>query len=59
MLEKLDEKFFSPEHSGPTDIVSFLEIYDDEEISMTKRDAYEQIAGLIELLRNNSIYTAP
>jgi len=58
MLEKLDEKFSSPEHAGPTDIVSFLEIYDDEEISMTKRDAYEQIAGLIELLRNNSIYTA-
>jgi hypothetical protein len=51
MLEKLAEKFSSPEHAGPADIVSFLEIHDEDEISMVKRDAYEQIANLIELLR--------
>ena len=46
-------KNFFQEHAGPTDIISFLEIYDYEEISITKRDVYEQIAGLIKLLRNN------
>lgn len=51
MFEKLNDKFSSPEHAGPVDVVSFLEIYDEEEISMIKRDAFEQIASLIELLR--------
>ena len=51
MLNKLNDKFSSPEHAGPADIVSFLEIYDEEEINMIKRDAFEQIASLIELLR--------
>lgn len=51
MLENLNDKFSSPEHAGPADIVSFLEIYDEEEINMIKRDAFEQIASLIELLR--------
>lgn len=51
MLEKLSDKFSSPEHAGPADIVSFLEIYDEEEISMIKRDAFEQIASLIEFIK--------
>lgn len=51
MLLKLQGKFASPEHAGSADIVSFLEIYDDEEIEMTKRDSFEQINRLIQLLQ--------
>lgn len=50
MREKLKEKFASIEHAGPIDIVSFLEIYDEEEIALTKRDAFEQISLLISSL---------
>jgi hypothetical protein len=48
MLLKLQEKFASTEHAGPADIVLFLAIYDEEEIEMTKRDAFEQIESLIK-----------
>lgn len=51
MIEKLKDKFSSPEHAGPADVVSFLELYDEEEISMIKRDTYEQIVSLIEFLK--------
>jgi hypothetical protein len=51
MLQKLKEKFLSPEHSGPADIVSFLELYDEEEIEMHKRDAFEQVSSMIEFLK--------
>lgn len=50
MINKLEGKFASPEHAGPIDIISFLELYDDEDIEMTKRDSFEQIKRLIELL---------
>jgi hypothetical protein len=52
MLVKLSGKFASHEHAGPADIVSFLELYGDEDIEMTKRDSFEQINRLIELLQN-------
>ena len=47
----LNDKFSSPEHSGPTDVVSFLGILDEEENDMIKRDVFEQISGLIKLLK--------
>lgn len=50
MIEKLSEKFSSPEHSGPVDVASFKEISDDDELDIVKRDAYEQVNSLIELL---------
>ncbi len=53
MIEKLNEKFSSPEHAGPADIVSFLELYDEEEISMIRRDAFEQISSLIQTTNSN------
>lgn len=52
MLEKLKEKFSSPEHAGPVDVVSFLEIYEQEEIEMVKRDTFEHINRLVELLES-------
>lgn len=51
MLEKLEEKFASTEHSGPVDVAVFQEISDEEEIAMIKRDAYEHVNRLIELLK--------
>ncbi|AIQ10770.1 hypothetical protein PDUR_01055 [Paenibacillus durus] len=48
--QKLKEKFESPEHAGPVDIVSFLEVYDDEEIDMVKRDSFEQVNRLLGLI---------
>jgi len=51
MLEKLQEKFRSTEHAGSFDIVAFLGQTDGEEIEFTKRDSFEQIAKLIEILR--------
>lgn len=51
MIEKLNEKFSSPEHSGPTDVVLFLELIDEEEIEMMKRDVFEHVNQLITKLR--------
>lgn len=51
MLQKLKGKFESPEHAGPADIVSFLELYDDEEIARVMRDAFEQVNRLLVLLQ--------
>lgn len=53
MKEKLKSKFGSPNHAGAVDVASFLELNDSEEIEMIKRDAYEQIATLLELLESN------
>ena len=50
MKEKLSEKFASPNHAGPTDVAAFLDLVDEEEIAITKRDAYEQIQALIRRL---------
>lgn len=48
MCEKLNEKFASPEHAGPRDIVEFLDIHDEEEAEQLQRDAYERIHQLLE-----------
>lgn len=50
MKEKMVGKFASSEHAGPKDVVDFLELEDDEEIEMTKRDAYEQVQALLRLI---------
>ena len=50
MKEKLSEKFASPNHAGPADVAAFLDLVDEEEVALTKRDAYEQIQALIHRL---------
>ena len=49
--EKLSEKFASPNHSGPVDIVNFMNIVDDEESEQIKQDAYQKIKFLVDGLR--------
>ncbi len=46
--KKLSEKFASPVHSGPTDIVSFLGTKRIEEAEQIKQDAYQKIKYLVE-----------
>ena len=50
MCEKLKEKFASPDHAGPTDIVAFLDISDEDEILRIKQDAYQRVKYLIDIL---------
>ena len=50
MKEKLGGKFASATHAGPKDVADFLELVDDEEIDMIKRDAYEQVQALLKLI---------
>ncbi len=44
MKEKLLDKFGSENHAGPKDVSDFMDLMDDEEIALIKRDAYEQVA---------------
>lgn len=48
MCKKLSEKFASPEHAGPADIVAFLAVSEEDEILRIRQDAYQQIKYLIE-----------
>lgn len=50
MKEKLKGKFASELHAGPKDVADFLDIEDEEEIDMVKRDAYEQVQALLRLI---------
>lgn len=50
MRNKLGEKFASVEHAGPADIVSFLNIGDDEEKMRIRQDAYQKIKYLVRKL---------
>ena len=50
MKEKLKGKFATYNHAGPQDIVDFMGLMDDDEIEMIKRDSYEQIQALINLI---------
>ena len=50
MCKKLKDKFASPDHAGPTDIVAFLDISDEDEILRIKQDAYQRIKYLIDIL---------
>ena len=50
MKEKLAGKFASINHAGPKDVTDFLDLEDEEEIEMIKRDAYEQVQALLDLI---------
>ncbi len=50
MCQKLSEKFASANHSGPTDIVAFLDVTDEEEQMRIKQDAYQKVNYLIKTL---------
>ena len=51
MAEKLADKFASERHAGPIDVANFEEIFDEEETSILRRDAYEQVQMLISEIR--------
>ena len=50
MKDKLSGKFASAAHAGPKDVSDFLDLEDEEDIEMIKRDAYEQIQALLRLI---------
>lgn len=50
MCQKLSEKFASPEHAGPMDVVSFLGIYDEEDQEQVKQDVYQRVKYLVNAL---------
>lgn len=50
MKEKLEGKFASTDHAGPKDVADFLGPEDEEDIELIKRDAYEQVQALLNLL---------
>ena len=52
-LEKIAEKFGSPEHLGPKHVADFEDISDLEERALIQRDAYERINALISQLLAN------
>lgn len=49
--EKLSEKFASPNHVGPIDIVKFLNIMNEEETEQIKQDSYQKINYLVNGLK--------
>lgn len=50
MKDKLAGKFASANHAGPKDVSDFMDLEDEEEIEMIKRDAYEQVQALLNLI---------
>ncbi len=40
----------SPDHDGPTDIVSFMDLSDEEEIDRVQQDAYQRVKLLIDTI---------
>lgn len=50
MKEKLAGKFASADHAGPKDVSDFLDLEDEEENEIVKRDAYEQIQALLNMI---------
>ena len=52
LRDKLKEKFASPDHAGPTDIVAFLDISDEDEILRIKQDAYQRVRYLTDNLKS-------
>ena len=47
MREKLSKKFASVDHAGPVDVVNFMDLSDEQEIEMIRRDAFEQVQALL------------
>ena len=52
MKEKLSGKFATIDHAGPRDVADFMDLLDEEEEQLVKRDAYEQIQALIYEIDN-------
>lgn len=50
MRNKLAEKFASPDHAGPIDVVTFLDIQGEEERAEIKQDAYQRMKYLLDRL---------
>jgi len=50
MKAKLSEKFASVDHVGPVDVANFMNLSNEQEISMLRRDAYEQVRTLLSLI---------
>lgn len=48
--EKLTGKFASENHAGPKDVADFMDLEDEESIEVIKRDAYEQVQALLNLI---------
>ena len=48
--DKLAGKFASENHAGPKDVADFMDLEDEESIEMIKRDAYEQVQALLNLI---------
>lgn len=53
MRQKLSEKFASPEHAGPIDIVDFLDLRNEEDRAAAKQDAYQRVRYLVNALTEN------
>jgi hypothetical protein len=49
-LEKITEKFESPEHIGPKFVADFEELTDPEERDLVQRDAFERVDYLLRAL---------
>lgn len=49
-LKATGGKFASENHAGPKDVADFMDLEDEESIEMTKRDAYEQVQALLNLI---------
>jgi len=49
-LQKISEKFQSPEHIGPKHVADFEGIEDEEERALKKRDAFERVDYLLRKL---------
>ncbi|MEA5108763.1 MAG: hypothetical protein VB010_15585 [Sphaerochaeta associata] len=47
MKAKLSEKFASVNHVGPVDVANFMDLSDEQEINMIRRDAFEQVQALL------------
>ena len=50
MAQKLGEKFASPEHAGPADIVAFQDITDEDEAARVKQDAFQKVNYIVSKL---------
>ena len=49
-LEKLSEKFLSPEHTGPKFVADFEDLTDPDERARVMRDAFERVDYLLRAL---------
>lgn len=53
-LSNIENAFLSPDHYGPTDIITFLEIDDEAEQAIRKRSAYETVQNFLNTLQSKN-----